>query len=71
MRDIDRWLERLTAGNFRSEAEIVTVAWGSRAVIADILRERARSPELILETVAPRTVRSICSYGAIRVVARR
>ena len=47
---IARLLERLDAGGFASEAEIVPIAWGiARHVIADILRERGRQPQELLE----------------------
>ena len=68
---IARLLERLTAGNFRSEDEIVPVAWGiARHVIADILRERARSPELLLEarSVSPGPLDQLVTADDVRVV---
>lgn len=47
---IARLLERLHDGRFASESEIAPVAWGiARHVIADILRERGRTPELLQE----------------------
>lgn len=47
---IARLLARLDAGGFACESEIVPIAWGiARHVIADMLRDRARAPEALIE----------------------
>jgi RNA polymerase sigma factor (sigma-70 family) len=68
---IARLLQRLTDGHFKSDAEIVPVAWGiAKHVIADILRERARSPELLLEarSASPGPLDELVTADDVRVV---
>lgn len=68
---IARLLERLNAGGFSSEAEIAPIAWGiARHVIADILRDRGRQPEELVEAPSrgPGPLDQLVSADEVRIV---
>lgn len=70
---IARLLERLNAGGFSSEAEIVPIAWGiARHVIADILRERGRQPQELVEAPSrgPGPLDQLVAADEVRVVRK-
>ncbi len=68
---IARLLDRLNAGGFGSDAEIIPVAWGiARHVIADILRERGRAPVELVELASgtPGPLDQLVTAEEVRVV---
>ena len=68
---IVRLMERLSAGNLGSEAEIGPLAWGiARHVIADMLRARGRNPDVLVDAVSgtPGPLDQLVTADEVRVV---